>query len=55
MFAICFRLGAGWSVHTNMTSSMTRNRTLTSDEQEVIRQMIERSETLERVEMERIG
>ena len=53
--SICFRLGAGWSVHTNKFSSFQRVQQLTIDEQEQIMNVIARADMLEEVEQERIG
>ena len=51
----CFRLGAGWSVHTNKFSSFQRVQQLSMEEQEQIMNVIARADMLEEVEQERIG
>ena len=50
-----FRLGTGWSVHTNKLSSFHKNDQLSGDEQEHIMNVIAKAEYLEQVEQERIG
>lgn len=50
-----FRLGAGWSVHTNKFSSFQRVQQLSMEEQEAIMNVIARADMLEEVEQERIG
>ena len=52
----CFRLGAGWSVHTSKYQAYNRgDKQLSAEEQEQIEQVIRRSDLMENLEMERIG
>lgn len=50
-----FRLGTGWSIHTNRYSQFRKSDQLSIDEQEQILNVIARAEFIENVEQERIG
>ena len=52
---ILYRLGAGWSVHTNKMASFHKPGTLTADEHEQIMAVVRRAEMAEDTEQERIG
>lgn len=53
---VIFRLGTGWSVHTNkMQTTFRRGDQLSAEEQDQIMRVIKKAEMLEHHEMERIG
>ena len=51
----CFRLGAGWSVHTNKQAAFKKPVSLSAEEQEQIVRVMQKAEMLEQIEQERIG
>ncbi|KAE8624948.1 hypothetical protein XENTR_v10006104 [Xenopus tropicalis] len=52
---ICFRLRAGWSVHTFQTEKQRKNQSLNQNEIDVILQVIRRAEKVDTLEQQRIG
>lgn len=55
-FSVFFRLNSGWSFHSSGPARKTGRKTDISDnEQEIIRNVLERSDRIRQVEEERIG
>lgn len=50
-----FRLGTGWSFHTNAGTRPAKTEALNGDEKSIIQKVMERADTLENAEQERIG
>ena len=56
VFCSCFRLNSGWSFHSSGPARKTSTKAdISATEQEIIRNVLERSERIRQVEEERIG
>ena len=54
-FLYDFRLGTGWSVHTEKFTKFNKGDQLSMEEQDHIMNVISKAEYLDQVEQERIG